>query len=284
MNTGMDMNHLRKRLISAFLAVMLVCLSVGLTSCSRNNDNKKNPTPANTKTNETEILPAASPATGIGRVMPEVVEPKDWLICIDPGHGFADGGTGPGYLDGLYEKDITIAVANFLKEELEDLGYKVVLTHDGINMPVLGDTNGDSIFSAPYERPGYINNYIAPDYLVSLHVNASDTNPSACGVNVYYWQTGLKNNDWSEEIGQDIVDEINETVETTAVTRLHSPETTADTNFVILGDTYCAASLVEVGFCTNEVDAQNMEDPKWQESIAKAIAAGIDEFFGVRTK
>ena len=234
--------------------------------------------------NKTIYAEPASPATGIGRIMPEVVEPKNWLICIDPGHGFADPGTGPGCFDGVYEKDITVAVANLLKISLEDLGYKVVLTHDGITLPALGDTNGDSIFSAPYERPGYINTYIAPDYLVSLHVNASDTNPSACGVNVYYWQTGLKNNDWSEEIGENIVDAIDDKVVTTAVTRLHSPETTADTNFVILGDTYCAASLVELGYCTNEVDAENMQNPEWQRSIAEAIAAGIDKFFSVREK
>ena len=276
------MNHLRRRLLSAALAVLLACSLTGLTSCSRNSGSKTNQRQnSGDKTNETVTLPAAVPAAGIGRIMPEVVEPKNWLICIDPGHGFGDPGTGPGHFssDDVYEKDITIVVSNLLKQELEDRGYKVVLTHDGITMPALGDNNGDGIFSAPYERPYYINTYIAPDYMVSLHVNATLNNTS-CGANVYYWQTNLKSNEWSEEIGQDIVDAINEMVETTAVTKLNSPKTMADTNFVILGETYCAANLVELGFCTNEVDAQNMEDPAWQKSVAAAIATGIDRFFG----
>jgi N-acetylmuramoyl-L-alanine amidase len=262
------------------LFALLFCVTA-LFSCSSESEGTK---PSAVENSEKTELPPEEPAQyGVGRVVPVEVVQRDWLICVDPGHGFDDPGTGPAlFAAGTYEREITIAVARYLKTALEERGFNVVLTHDGITMPSNGDWNGDNIFSAPYERPGYINTYVKPDYLVSLHVNAVEANPYACGIVVYYSQSGYKVNEWSHEAGQSIVDAITASdLETTAITKLTNDKETADASFAINRETNAASSLIEMGFCTNEADAEHLQDPAWQEQLAEAIANGIEAFFDV---
>jgi N-acetylmuramoyl-L-alanine amidase len=226
------------------------------------------------------VLEPAVPAAGVGRIMPVVVEQREELICIDPGHGFVDPGTGSDsyFPEGIYERDITIEVSRLLEDALKARGFRTILTHDGETMPEGADLNWDGVFSAPYERPPYINNVIGPDYLVSLHVNAVG-NPEKCGAMVFFDQNYYKNNDWSETVAADIRDAIEEGVETTAVTQLVDSKDMEDASFAINRETKCASSLIEMGFCTNETDAEKLQDPAWQKQMAEAIAEGIEKFF-----
>ena len=229
---------------------------------------------------ETVILEPAVPAGGVGRIMPVVVEQRDELICIDPGHGFRDPGTGADsfFPEGVYEREIAMQVSLLLDEALKARGFRTILTHDGETMPEGADLNWDGIFSAPYERPPYINNYIGPDYLVSIHVNAVG-NPEKCGAMVFFDQNYYKLNDWNETVAAYIRDSIEEGVETTAVTQLVDSKEMEDASFAINRETKCASSLIEMGFCTNETDAENLQDPAWQKQMAEAIAEGIERFF-----
>ena len=229
---------------------------------------------------ETVILEPAVPAGGVGRIMPVVVEQRDELICIDPGHGFRDPGTGADsfFPEGVYEREIAMQVSLLLDEALKARGFRTILTHDGETMPEGADLNWDGIFSAPYERPPYINNYISPDYLVPIHVNAVG-NPEKCGAMVFFDQNYYKLNDWNETAAAYIRDSIEEGVETTAVTQLVDSKEMEDASFAINRETKCASSLIEMGFCTNETDAENLQDPAWQKQMAEAIAEGIERFF-----
>ncbi len=222
-------------------------------------------------------VPAAEPAEEI----PAFTAWRAQTICIDPGHGFIDGGAGPGLFSlGTVEKDITIVVARMLRDELQERGFDAVLTHNGLSIPEGADKNGDNIFSAPYERPGYINDVIDPDYLVSLHVNAVENYSPACGVIVYYSQSAAKVNDWSQSAGQSIADAIEASaLEKSAPTRLTNDQETADASFAINRETRAASCLIEMGFCTNPTDANLLQDPAWQAQLAEAIAVGIEAFF-----
>ena len=228
-----------------------------------------------------EIVPESEPEPQYAAEDDTFYPWRSEVICIDPGHGFIDGGAGPGLFSlGTVEKDITIVVARFLKEELEERGFQAVLTHNGLSMPEYGDTNGDGIFSAPYERPGYINDYIDPDYLVSLHVNAVADYADACGIIVYYSQSWRKVNEWSRGAAQSIVNAIEASeLEKTAPPRLTNDQETADASFAINRETRAASSLIEMGFCTNPTDANLLQDPAWQRPLAEAIAIGIEAFF-----
>ncbi|MBQ3954383.1 MAG: hypothetical protein II680_00705, partial [Clostridia bacterium] len=90
------MLYLHKRPGQLTLLTLVLLLSALLFGCGRGREEPKVPesgkteaeTPAEVSvTTETVSLPPASPATGVGRIMPKVVEQRDTLICIDPGHG-----------------------------------------------------------------------------------------------------------------------------------------------------------------------------------------------------
>ena len=263
-----------KRIVCLSLAVCLL-LSV-LASCAA-------PSASAETTGDAEeeeiVLPPAEPAIGVGRVMPEVVKERDRLICIDPGHGFIDGGSGYGFFpDELSEKDITLVVSNYLKEELEARGFQTMMTHDGTTIPAGADTNGDGLYSS-YERPPYVNQFDI-DYFVSIHTNALDNNPGPCGAIVFYNKSSsAKINDWNEPAAEEIALAIDEMVAITAPTRTKNPLNDDHADFVVTRDTKAAASLIELGYATNEYDVKNLVDPEWQRSIAAAIATGIERFF-----
>jgi len=168
------------------------------------------------------------------------------------------------------EKDITLAVSKLLVEDLENLGFKTIITHNGVDYPA-ADKNRNKIFSA-MERSAYVNT-LDIDYFVSIHVNAYD-DPSVYGMQIYYEQNGKKVNDWS----QTVADEIASSLEGT-FPNYKTPTIWSDRTLEVTRETKVAASLIEIGFCTNETDRKNMTDPDWQEIFAQAVADGINRFF-----
>ena len=270
-------HHLSKRIICAVLALGLACPLLSSCKSSNKNDDDK---PKNAY--EASMPASYTESSGIGREKPgrtddiEQQEATGRTICVDPGHGFVDGGCGEGYyLDGTLEKDINLEIATRLTERLKLLGYNVIQTHDGENIPS-GDTNGNKIFSAT-ERVEYINT-LKIDYLISIHVNALDSDPEVNGMHIYYQQSYAKINTWGEKLAKSISESIGEKVEGQTAP-IVKDGTDPNTSFALTRDIKAASALLEVGFVTNKTDAENMVDPDWQQDVANAIAAGIDDFF-----
>ena len=133
----------KNRIIVLLGLIALIGAVLFMTSCSE--------TTASEKKYSIMLSKGAEPSGGIGRenkepIAPEIVyEPKNYTICVDPGHGFVDGGTGENIFEnGVLEKDITIAVSKLLRTYLEERGFEVIMTHDGINVPS-ADVNGNNI-------------------------------------------------------------------------------------------------------------------------------------------
>ena len=269
------MNRLKK--VISVLIVLVLAVSF-LASCSKDEDAPQgNP-------GESRFT---LPAKGIGRydsdngqstgesesdTEPPVVpiEREGTIICVDPGHGFVDGGCGEGYLGDYVERDITMQVATRLRDYLVSMGFEVIMTHDGMNIPEW-DVDKNNIFSAA-ERAVYVNT-LDIDYLVSVHVNSFDES-YVSGMQIYYEQNGNKPNNWSEGVAYSIQQAIFDgQVETSNVTMKN------DYSLIMTRETRVAASLIEIGYCTNPVDAANMLDAEWQDKLAKSIAMGIYNFF-----
>lgn len=222
---------------------------------------------------------AAEPSTGVGRDMEtEEVrtpgEPKDYTICIDPGHGFVDGGTGEGLFEnGILEKDINLMIANLLAEDLEFLGYNTIMTHNGVDLPA-ADTDGNQVFNVR-ERSAYVNT-LDIDYLVSIHVNAIE-DTTVNGSQIYCEQNANKVNTWSQPIAEEIAESLSIAFPDSKEMRIWANE--KDKTLEMTRETKAAASLIEIGFCTNETDRNNMIDPEWQATFSQAVADGINQFF-----
>ena len=103
-------------------------------------------------------------------------ELMEQLLYLILGHGGSWTGCANGKY-GLVEKDLTLKIANYLKEQLDKYyDVKVILTHDGVNFP--GNDAGDLGLRAMIARE---NN---ADLYVSLHIN-DNKDTSMNGANVY---------------------------------------------------------------------------------------------------
>lgn len=129
-------------------------------------------------------------------------------ISIDPGHGGSD----PGAISGKYkEAEIAMRHSAELKQKLEDLGLKVILTRDGTE-----DTSETSKFGvySVYDFEGRVNivGRAKVKYNFSVHVNSFDTN-TLSGTEIYAPSNA------SLKIAQSLADNIVSIAKTTYSTR-----------------------------------------------------------------
>ncbi len=195
------------------------------------------------------------------------------VICIDPGHGFDDPGCSSEFLGGLNEDDINLVIAKFLDEELRALGYQTIMTHDGETFPITSAYDNNNKFK-PQERTAYAET-LDIDYYVSIHCNSFD-DPSANGIGVYYYDGFNKVERTSGAIAEAINEGILDTLDVGTVSKVIEMTSGA---FHVIRETTVPASLIEVGFVTNEADAANLVDEVWQRAFAKGVAKGIDSYY-----
>lgn len=101
-------------------------------------------------------------------------------ICLDPGHGGEDSGAVG--VNNAYEKNLTLKIAQYCKQELEKYDCNVVMTRTGDTNPSLED------------RANYAKSQGA-QYLISIHLNSGSG--YAVGAEVYY-----PNTNWRPDISQ----------------------------------------------------------------------------------
>lgn len=102
-------------------------------------------------------------------------------ICLDPGHGGNDSGAIG--VNNVYEKNLTLKIAQYCKQELEKYNCHVVMTRTGDTNPSLED------------RANFAKSQGA-QYLISIHLNSA-AGGEAVGAEVYY-----PNTHWRPDISQ----------------------------------------------------------------------------------
>lgn len=102
-------------------------------------------------------------------------------ICLDPGHGGNDSGAIG--VNNVYEKNLTLKIVQYCKQELEKYNCHVVMTRTGDTNPSLE------------ERADYAKSQGA-QYLISIHLNSA-AGGGAVGAEVYY-----PNTHWRPDISQ----------------------------------------------------------------------------------
>lgn len=225
------------------------------------------------------------------------------LVVVDAGHGGPDPGmSGPiGGGPRLVEKDITLAVAKLLAQELRDNGADVLMTRTTDTLIALSDR-------------GRIANRNKGDLFVSIHVNATGSRSSSAarerGFETYFlaeaksedalrvekmeneavrFETGAYApkgdplsfiiNDMAQNEHLRESSDLSETIQRGL--RMFHPGPSRgvqQANFAVLRGSYMPAVLVEIGFGTNPDEAEYLSEYSNQRQIAASIARSVLDY------
>ena len=216
----------------------------------------------------------AVPSSGVGRYA-ENTQPHNITICIDPGHGFDDSGCSSDLLPDSTEKELTLLFSNLIKNKLEQLGYTVVMTHDGNTFPQEFNENGNNKYS-PEERTAYANS-LDIDYYMSIHCDSYDDDYSIGGTRIYYCESDRKKQSYSDAVANAIQFRLNQAFPNDKEAAVHNMKVSE--SYYVIRETYAASSLIEIGFITNAADVRKLTDEEWQKTFSVAVAEGIDDYF-----
>lgn len=185
--------------------------------------------------------------------------PAQTLIVLDPGHGGSD--TGAVSPHGLYEKNANLLLANAVKRELEQKGYRVLMTRESDvalalhDRPRLAHAEGaDAFISIHHNAPG-----IASDPIAARH----------CAV--YSW------NEIGERLSVAIVSRIEAAFDGEIPSKgsLHA-------NFAVTRNPEIPSCLVEADFITSPAGEENIFSIEGRRHFASAIAQGIDDWCNMK--
>jgi len=190
---------------------------------------------------QTSILPGISP------------RPPSGSVVIDAGHGGKDPGATS--CIGFYEKTVNLAVARKVTYLLQQKGFKAVMTRDGDTFIELED------------RAAVANRYDA-DLFVSIHADSSPSS-STRGFTIYV----SRSPSWSSRQAAGAI------AKSLAKTGIDN-RGTQNADYRVLVQTRGPAVLVELGYLSNQREAELLRDSSFQSRLAQAIADGISDFLG----
>lgn len=180
-----------------------------------------------------------------------------YVVVVDAGHG----GNDPGaiYPAGsnnpvAVEKEITLDIAQRLRDNLEAAGIYVVMTRDSDTYPTLK------------ERVELANS-INADLYVSVHINAMDNKDEIDGAQVYYHRDSYFGKKLAKLVQAKILD----------YTGFSDKKIQDGSSFYVLKHTKMPAILAECGFITNEADRSYLKTVKGRQALADAISDGVLE-------
>ena len=196
-------------------------------------------------------------------------------VVIDPGHGGIEKGAASSY--GL-EKNFAMDVARQLKPLLEAQGLRVVMTR-----------NGDEL--VPLPQRARIANATRESIFVSIHFNATDTNPNAAGFEIYSLtprgapstqDSTLQSRFGAMQAGSP-VDAASLILSTSVYHAMlgYLPEFDRGVKrarFAVLRLTQMPAILVEGGFLTERHESRLIANAEWRGRLAQAISVGIENY------
>jgi N-acetylmuramoyl-L-alanine amidase len=199
-------------------------------------------------------------------------------VIIDPGHGGDQAGTVNQYGS---EKTYNLAVARKLKAILERAGYTVIMTRDS-----------DRTLSLT-ERVQFANRF-SNAIFISIHFNSGGRG-RALGIETFtlspvgvaHYGRELKEGDLTSRTGN-AKDSANIALATavhgTCLLRTGRPDRgVRRARFSVLTGVKHPSILIEGGFMSNSVEARMIADPRYQDSLASAIAEAIAKYRKVTT-
>ena len=174
------------------------------------------------------------------------------VVALDPGHGGVS--TGAAY-EGIREKALNLAIARETASLLEAAGVTVVLTRSGDEDVELHTRTELAA------RQG-------ADLFVSIHCNASVTNPQAAGIYTAAYSRESEGWNLSQRLRQSMA-------ESTGAADLGGEERP---ELAVLRTATMPAALVECGFMSTPEELALLVQPEYQAKLAQGIAHGITAY------
>ncbi|MDD3296971.1 MAG: N-acetylmuramoyl-L-alanine amidase [Candidatus Omnitrophica bacterium] len=210
-------------------------------------------------------------------------------IVIDPGHGGKD----PGAISarGLQEKAINLIVSEYLKDELQKRGYKVILTRCRDEYLTL-------------KQRVDVAKRNSADLFISIHANANHS-AKVSGVEVYYLSPSrLNSNERAVKLaktedfnGGKYPKDVKAILWDLLITKNYASSVQFSNTlyfvfknmgfkvkppkkapFYVLRFAYVPSVLVEIGYLTNHYEEKILRKQYYQKQIAQAIALAVESF------
>ncbi|MFC4800164.1 N-acetylmuramoyl-L-alanine amidase [Neobacillus sp. GCM10023253] len=189
------------------------------------------------------------------------------IVFLDPGHGGSDPGA---TASGFRESDLNLAVAKKVKSLLLSQGYSVYMSREN-------DT-----YVSLLDRSQMANN-IPTDIFVSIHTNSGPS--SASGIESYFYEYDPA---YPSIINGAMHNNPDRILKSMALANLIQENMTNYTgandrgadgaSFAVIREAAMPATLLEIGFISNTSERQKLFTDAYQNTLARAIADGIDEY------
>ena len=204
------------------------------------------------------------------------IRSRNKVVVLDPGHGGSDGGAAA---NGLVEKNLTLKIAQYCKEELEK--------YSGVTVYM---TRSTDVAVGLEERVQMAKNWGA-DVFVSIHMNSAS--PAATGAEVWYpnssYNSEIHNN--GQKLASDIENELVSLGLANRGVKIRNSESGSKYSDGSIADYYSVIRnsklagfpgiIVEHAFLTNSADAEKLKQESFIKKVGIADATGIAKYFNL---
>ena len=204
------------------------------------------------------------------------IRSRNKVVVLDPGHGGSDGGAAA---NGLVEKNLTLKIAQYCKEELEK--------YSGVTVYM---TRSTDVAVGLEERVQMAKNWGA-DVFVSIHMNSAS--PAATGAEVWYpnssYNSEIHNN--GQKLASDIENELVSLGLANRGVKIRNSESGSKYSDGSIADYYSVIRnsklagfpgiIVEHAFLTNSADAEKLKQESFIKKMGIADATGIAKYFNL---
>jgi len=211
---------------------------------------------------------------GLGgpQVMQTAAEPlplSGLRVTLDPGHGGYDGGA-RAHDSGIWEKVLTLQIAQAAAKELEAQGAQVFLTRRDDVCLCEGDTATKARKRADLQKRLDIAQAVKSDVFLSIHLNEY-RDRSESGPQVFYQRGGRAGQQLSEALQAALIAELKPSKQRKAM---------AGDYYVLRGP--LPSALVECGFLSHPEEEKLLMDAAYHQQIGRALAHGLETWLAVR--
>lgn len=203
---------------------------------------------------------------GIPLKKANATEEEKKVIVVDAGHGGSDPGKVSG--NNVLEKDVNLQIATKLANELENAGYKVIMTRTEDNgLYKEDDINKKAVdLRARCEIAEKEN----ADLLISIHQN-SFSDSSVRGGQTFYYTHSDKGKKMATLIQKHLK----------SADKDNTREAKANDSYYLLIHTPCICVIVECGFLSNAAETELLVTDEYQNRLVGSITDGVKEYFEV---